>query len=321
VAPAQRLGPRDSTPFDELSDLDLLLFRQDGVIGRAQALRFLPPEAVRHRLESGRWRLVHRAVYLTGGTSILTARQETWVALLAASTGRRAVVAGLSALQIVGLRGFKTSPVHVLIPGRLRDLDPPIFSVVHRTGSLPRHEVLLNAEPPCTAAGRSVVDAAQWAPSDTQAAGIVAAAFQQRLVTLKEIHATLARQPRAKRRALVSDVAGDAAGGSHSLPEIEFIRLCRRARLPTPTCQARRVDSLGRRRYLDAYFEEYGVHVEIDGDQHLEVRARWADMERQNNLWVAGDRVLRFPTWVVRHQPTEVATQVQAALQAAGWRR
>jgi very-short-patch-repair endonuclease len=62
------------------------------------------------------------------------------------------------------------------------------------------------------------------------------------------------------------------------------------------------------------------VHVEIDGEQHVESRARWADMRRQNDLWISGDRVLRFPAWVVRRHPAEVAEQVRAALEAAGWR-
>jgi hypothetical protein len=42
-------------------------------------------------------------------------------------------------------------------------------------------------------------------------------------------------------------------------------------------------------------------------------------MKRQNDLWVAGDRVLRFPAWLVRRRPAEVAAQVRAALVAAGW--
>jgi very-short-patch-repair endonuclease len=82
----------------------------------------------------------------------------------------------------------------------------------------------------------------------------------------------------------------------------------------------RRVDSSGRRRYLDAWFEEWQVHVEIDGGHHMDVRQWWADMKRQNDLWIPGDRVLRFPAWLVRERPAEVAAQVRAALLAAGWR-
>jgi very-short-patch-repair endonuclease len=80
------------------------------------------------------------------------------------------------------------------------------------------------------------------------------------------------------------------------------------------------VDADGRRRYRDAHFEEWGVHVEIDGGQHTEVAAWWADMRRQNAMAVAGDRVLRFPAWAIRNKPDEVITAVRTALIAAGWR-
>ena len=62
------------------------------------------------------------------------------------------------------------------------------------------------------------------------------------------------------------------------------------------------------------------MHIEVDGSQHLDPRHAWADMQRQNNLWIAGDRVLRFPTWAVRQAPAAVAAQLRAALHAAGWR-
>jgi hypothetical protein len=221
---------------------------------------------------------------------------------------------------MVGLRGFPSVPTHVLLPGRLRDHDPPSFAVVHRTRLFRPDELHRATSPPCTVAGRAVVDAAQWAASDHEAATLVVAAFQQRLVGIGDLTVALARQPRARRRRLVTHVAHDAAGGAHSLPEIEYLRLCRRAGLPTPACQVIRADASGRRRYLDAYFDEYAVHVEIDGGQHTEAGTWWADMKRQNELWVAGDRVLRFPAWVVRARPAEVAAQTRAALIAAGWR-
>lgn len=39
---------------------------------------------------------------------------------------------------------------------------------------------------------------------------------------------------------------------------------------------------------------------------------------RQNDLWVAGDRVLRFPSWAIRRRPADVAAQIHSALTAAG---
>ena len=36
-------------------------------------------------------------------------------------------------------------------------------------------------------------------------------------------------------------------------------------------------------------------------------------------LWTAGDRVLRFPVWVVRERPSRFIDDVRRALVAAGW--
>jgi very-short-patch-repair endonuclease len=322
---APRIRGRESNAFDEFDELQTLLFRQESMISRRQALRLLSPAAVEHRLARGVWRLAHRSVYVAAGVDVLgvdalTQAQRNWVASLAAGDGRPAALGGVSALNVLGLRGFDCDVVHVVIPGRYRDHDPPTFAVVHRTASLPHTDVRRNTLPPCTVAGRSVVDAGQWAGSDARAAAIVAACFQGGLVTLDEVEWAVARQPRAKRRALVLDVARTAADGAHALPEVEFVRLCRQARLPAPKCQVSRIDVRGRWRHLDAYFEDYGVHVEIDGGQHVDAGSWWADMKRQNDLWVAGDRLLRFPSWIVRSNPAEVAAQVRAVLVAAGWR-
>jgi very-short-patch-repair endonuclease len=231
----------------------------------------------------------------------------------------RGYVAGISALGLHGLRGFPSSQTHLLIAAARRDFDPPPAVLVHRTTALPRAERTLVDHFPCTTAARAAVDAAQWAPTDERAAAIVAACFQQRVVDGADLDLVLARMRRAHRRGLVLDLIGDLVGGAGSLPEAQFLRICRRAGFPRPKLQVSRRDASGRMRYLDAYFEDYGVHIEIDGGQHREVAAWWADMKRQNELWIAGDRVLRFPSWAVRSRPEEVAAQVRAALRAAGW--
>ncbi|HEX8628920.1 MAG TPA: hypothetical protein VF755_12200 [Catenuloplanes sp.] len=174
--------------------------------------------------------------------------------------------------------------------------------------------------PPHTTNARSLVDAARWAGSDDQARAIIASGFQQRLVGGDDIHEVVYRVHRLPRRSLILAAANDAREGSASLPELRYLRASRRAGLPEPSRQHRRVDGSGRTRYLDVYYRPWGVHVEIDGAQHLDVRAQWADMKRQNDVWISGDRVLRFPAWLVREHPDEVIAQVRAALTAAGWR-
>jgi len=165
-----------------------------------------------------------------------------------------------------------------------------------------------------------MVDAAQWASSDHEARLVIAMSFQQQLVGLTAVNEVLTGMPMIRRQALIARTAIDAAGGAHSLAELEFLRLSRAAGFPEPKLQYVRRDATGRRRYLDAYYEKYGVHVEIDGVQHSDPRQAWADMERQNQLWIKGDRVLRFPGWLVRERPAVVIGQVRAALIAAGWR-
>ncbi len=302
--------------------LDDLLFLQEGVLSRRQALRFFTPKAIQHRLASGRWRAAHRAVYVMH-TGPLTLQQRWWIAALATSArGRPALLGGLSALALMGFRGYPSPVTHIVLPAGRRADSPPADVLVHRTRHLPPCDVHRVGRPPCTMPARSIVDAARWASCDEQARAIVAAAFQQRLVAGDELHQVLDRLPGIRRRAgLIAQTASLAAGGSHSLPELDFLALSRRAGFPEPARQVARRDAAGRSRYLDFLYEEFGVHVEIDGGQHLEVRAAWADMKRQNELWVAGERVLRFPAWLISARPGEVVAQVRAALTAAGWRR
>lgn len=283
-----------------------------------QARAHFAEAVVRHQVNVGRWQgPCHGVVVVHNGP--LTMDQREWAAVLAAGTG--ATLAGATAARRCGLRGYESSVIHLLVPATRR-VNRHAFRglpvVAHRSG-IPVLKAAMR-RPPRTSIARSLVDAAQWAHSDDAARAIVAAGFQQRLVRLDEITATLHRMPRAHRRRLVLQTAVDAAGGAHSLAEIDLARICRRHRLPAPTHQQSRRDNQGRHRWLDAYWEEWRLQVEVDGGHHMEVREWWADMQRQNALWVAGERVLRFPTWALRHQPDEVAEQIRFALVAAGWR-
>jgi very-short-patch-repair endonuclease len=297
--------------------LTSLLWRQNGVVTRRQALAYLTPKALEHKVRSGRWQRVHDGIYVAhnGPLGIGHAR---WIGYLAA--GRHAFLAGTSAAEMCGLRGFPSRAVQVLLPARHRERNAPPGVVVHRTTRLTRADVNLLGLPPHTTSARSLVDAAAWASSDRAAREIIAAGHQQRLVTAAEIEATVGRLVRVPRRALILEATRDAEGGAQSLPEAQLIRELRRAGLPLPRLQVRRRDGDDRVRYLDGYYEQWKIHIEVDGSQHIEVRSYWADMRRQNSVWVAGDRILRFPAWAVRHEPAEVVAQVRAALTAAGWR-
>jgi len=72
-------------------------------------------------------------------------------------------------------------------------------------------------------------------------------------------------------------------------------------------------------RYLDAYWREWKLHVEVDGAHHMDARQWAADMRRQNDVWISGDRILRFAAFDLRRRTDAVVTQLTAALRAAGW--
>jgi hypothetical protein len=302
-------------PGYDADELDWLRYHQSDVLSWTQAEQHLGRRAAGNRLARKRWQRPSRGVLVTH-SGPLTRQQRLWAVVLAA--GRDAVLAGLTAAALEGLRGYDRPAIDVLIPaGRRVQAMPGVR--LRRTSVLPPGHVRWQGTPPRTIVARSIVDAAAWARTDNDARAVVAAAFQQRRVVTKEVDAVLAVMPRSRRRALVAETARLAAGGAHALSEINFLTLCQRYGLPPPDQQIRRVDRAGRERYLDAYWSRWRVHVEIDGAWHVEVRTWWADMQRQNDLWIAGDRVLRFPAWALIHEPEKVARQVHAALVAAGW--
>lgn len=311
-------------PDDAAGALEWLAFEQAGVLTSAQARTVLTDGTVRGLVRSGRWRSISRGLLLAGNGR-LTRDQQLWVAVLVAGAG--AVLAGATAAAEAGVRGLRPEPLHVLVPaarrpGRttLRRLPIDMAAVVlHRTSVLPAAHLQVG-RPPRTTTARALVDAAGWASSPRVAQEMLAAGCQQRRVSPQELAAVLEVLPRAPRRRLIRQTVDDIAGGAQALSEIDFVRLCRRAGLPRPDLQQRRTDAAGRTRWLDAYWREWGVHAEIDGAHHMDVRQWAADMRRQNDVWTVGDRILRFPAWLVRAHPEQVADTVRRALLAAGWR-
>ena len=220
----------------EQDPLARLVAAQDGIIARWQARRFLSDKAIEHKLTSGRWRRAHRAVYNAHGGP-LTPRQRQWIAVLPVTPdtpcdgGWPVRLAGVSALQVHGLRGVTTDQVHVVVVGGRRLL-APAGVIVHRVTTLTDEDLHPIARPPSTSVGRAVVDACAWARSDDEARLIIVASFQQRLVTAPEILAVLDRMPTVRRRHLVTVTTREASDGSHSLGELGLVSICRAERLP-----------------------------------------------------------------------------------------
>lgn len=177
---------RDPPPEDA-DPLDHLLFRQHHVISRRQALRHLIRHALYHRVASGRWQQPVRSIFMAQ-TGELGIAQQRWISVLAT----RGPLAAFSALDVLGLKGYRKPYTEILITARRRVTLTPPETVIRRSADLPVDDVVHGA-PPTTSAARSLVDAAQWARDDAEAMAVVAAAFQQRLVTGAEVLAVLDR--------------------------------------------------------------------------------------------------------------------------------
>ena len=304
-------------PGADASAFEWLTFEQSGVLATRQAVAAVGEQGVRNRLRGGRWRSVCRGV-VSVHNGELTRRQQLWVAVLVAGEGAR--LAGATAIAEHGVTGCRDGPLQVLIPAgrnpsrRLPSLPHDMASVrVRRTSQLPDWQCRAG-RPPRTTIGRAVVDAVAWAPSDEEAVTVLTSACQQRRVGAAEIRTVLSVLPRVRRRSLIRRVLADVEGGAGALSEVDFLALCRRHRLPPPDLQRRRADADGRWRFIDAYWAEHHLQVEIDGAHHMDVRQWAADMLRQNQIWLRGERLLRFPAWLVRTDPAVVVAQLRAAL-------
>jgi hypothetical protein len=309
------------------ASLDDVLAAHEGVIDTSQALRFLTPSELRWQIASGRWQKPVRGV-VVAQSGPLTDRQMLRATVLRA--GPRAALAGLTAARLDGFRGFSDKfsfadyPIHLVVPYGYKKRTPlsGLTCVTHYSQKLTDADVHPDRQPRRTRIARSLIDAAAWMPTDRGAMAVLAAGVQQRLVRADDLRRVVDAIGTLHRRRLILATLRDVAGGAQALSELDFTRQVVRAfGLPEPSRQTARRDVRGRRRWIDVLWEEGKLAVEIDGAQHAEDPfQRWDDMERDNELGIAGYRTLRFPAWVVRRHPESVARRILEALSESGCR-
>ena len=301
--------------------LDEVLADHEGVVDTSVALRFMTESQLRWRITSGRWQKPARGV-VVAQSGPLSDGQLLRVALLRA--GPRATLAGLTAARLDGLQGFddkrpmRETPIYLLVPVGYKRHPPPLGLTVitHYSQFLSDADVHPTRQPRRTRMARSLVDAAVWMPTDRGAAAILSAGVQQRLARVADLALVAHRMENLRRRQLIIQTLGDIAGGSQAISELDFLRLVVRPfGLPEPSRQSARRDRRGRRRWIDAAWDDRKIAVEIDGAQHThDPLQRWDDMERDLDLTLGGYQTLRFPAWLVRNNPGYVAGRIREAL-------
>lgn len=305
------------TPYD---DPRLVALREQGslqgqVVARRQVYDLgLTRWELRGELQARRWQLVGRqSVCLHNGD--VSAEGMWWAAVF--EGGSRAQLDGASSLIASGLKRYEVERIRVSVPRGVACPRRSLFDIrqTRRWSADDR----MPSGVPRTRVAVAAVRGALWARTDKEAAYLLTLVVQQGLERPEAIGEQLLRIRRDRRRLILHTVVHDLLDGARSLGEIDVGHELVRRGLPRPDRQVLRCDA-GRRYYLDLYWDDLHLVVEIDGVHHAWAENVVGDALRQNSLVLDGDTVLRLPLLGLRLQPDAFYAQIEQAMRIAGWR-
>jgi hypothetical protein len=271
--------------------------------------------AMRNFLASERW--VRRSQHvLSTSTGELSERQRMWLGVLHAGNG--AVVGGLSAAKLYGLRSWERDDVTVLVPDDWSFEDVPGVHFVRTRrplGDLRATHVRGAGALPVCRVEPAVLLFAAYDRSAWTAQGVLAATVQQRVTTPEDLRGWIVRLRPLRRSKLFQRVLLDIEGGAQSLAEIDVRRMCRATGLSLPDRQRPRRDRDGTTRFTDCEWhlrDGTVVVLEVDGGFHSEVAHYDDDMKRQRKLTTRQRIILRCGARELRDDPHSVAADLRA---------
>jgi hypothetical protein len=287
---------------------------QSGAVSRQQLLDAgLESQAIFRRVASGRWQQLYRGVYaaFTGPPP-----RDTWLwaALLRAGPG--AALSHLTAAELHGLIDHPGESVFVTVPSTRRIAARDL--VVHTSSRIAR-ATQPGREPPRTNLEETVFDLTELAETFDDACGWITRAVARRLTTEERLTEVLKRRKKMRWRAALHDVLAAAGDGIHSVLEYRYLRDVERAHgLPRSRHQVRVVID-GKAAYRDAYYEAYGLAVELDGRLAHPDEERWRDTRRDNQASARGVETARYGWRDVYGHPCETALLQARILRRHGW--
>lgn len=267
------------------------------------------PQAIRRRVRSGRWRRLHRGVFVEAGTP----PSNEMLAQAAVFADRSLVLSDLTAIWALRLRfdddpGFdatSTSTIEVCVaPGGSNRLDNVI---VHRR-ELARAEITRRRGWPITTVERTIADVASAMAQSTFESLVENALLDRRTTRgrlFEQLEAVTARgRPGVAlfRRTLA---ALDAEVAESSL-ERTFLRLVRAEGFRPPTGQARFAWLGSERARVDFWFADLRLIVELDG-RSFHARSASFERDRRRDLSAAaeGIRTIRLTAQQLRQPDAE----------------
>lgn len=286
--------------------------RQCGVLSERRLRELRVTRAfVRNQVRAGRWVERTHSVYTTT-TGPLSREQRLWVAVEHA--GPEALLGGLTAAGLHGLRHWERDAVTVLVPAQLSfdPVDGVHFVRTRRDLAAMRHPRL---DPPTARVEPAVLLFAAAERSERTALGAVTACIQQRLTTAELMLEWTRRLRPLRRAARLRALLADVAGGSQSLAEVDVVRMCRTWGIARPRRQVRRRDRSGRLRWTDCEWDLPDGRVlvlEIDGAFHLDVESWAEDIRRQRGLTTDRRVVVRCTAQEARFEQPDLVRDLFA---------
>jgi hypothetical protein len=290
---------------------------QHGMFSRKQALRAgLSGGMIEARVRRGTWRAILPGVY-TANTGELRPINMKWAVLLYA--GRGAVLSHWTAAEVHKICGNMVAPeIHVSIPAG-RKVTALAGMRVHRSKQA-LQSAAVDCDPPCTSVEDTVLDLVDVSDKWDDVCGWVTRAITREKTNAVKLRAAMEKRGRLRWRAELNEIISAAISGDHSVLEQRYGRHVERAHgLPEPERQVpfRKADgSWGRR---DRTYSEYGVVVELDGQQFHPPEDVQDENERDNAVVEAGRASLRFGWKAVTQTPCRTAIRVARVLRSRGW--
>lgn len=313
--PRSRAAGARRLPYLTLTLMPTLESRPGTVVTREQCLTAgLTDDAVEHRIGRGRWRRLHRGVYLTG-PGPATEEQRVQAALLA--IGGWAVAGRETALWLADRRRPAPAQVHVEVLA-LRSPAPRGGVRVHRVSDLGPRRVL-DGRLPRTRVPVAAVDVAAACRHARDAVALLCQLVGDGRTHAGELRDELTVRPRVRHRAVLEAALAEVATGVQSPLELEHARLLRRHGLPPGRRQVR----LGPAQRADVVHDcpDGPVVTELDGRLgHEGISGRFRDAARDNRVAAAGGVALRYGWRDVTGDPCGVAEQTAQVLRLRGWR-
>lgn len=257
--------------------------RQHGVVSISQLhAAGLSDDAVLGRVRTGRLHRLHRGVYAVGHRGI--SRYGRWIAA-ALACGEGAAVSHRSAAELWGLLPPSGGGVDISLLGGNRRTRPGIR--LHRRTALRPAAITRRYGIPVTKPAQTIGDL-------------------RTVVSDKELRRAI-RQANVLGLPIGSEASRDR---TRSDLERDFLRLCKRHRLPTPEVNVRIGSYL-----VDFLWRERRLVVETDGYRYHRGRQAFEDdRSRDLDLRSKGYDVLHFSYRQVSREPERVAAVVRGAL-------